>query len=267
MRTAFLLSPDGDLSKHVDDFKGDLEKYMRESLWRAVRGQEDSFADVSQLVSDKFFQEDQPVHIIQKKLITASRIAVQGLVGEQEVRAVLREHLTSRRHTGALKVDSFRIGYRLFDDQTASVVLTNNTGRILCNCILICQVTVDAGKWAAVKKRKETDALPAYGMMMMPLFGIDPRVVASTAALERARAAYERVNKGSITFVPEWKPGAVLECPLAPLFTVMEVAGSADLSLHTAEGKLDQRVLSLPELRSSVLTEFQRRRGQLNSGR
>jgi hypothetical protein len=181
------------------------------------------------------FDSGGPGQKVQQRITANAMTAVKALEVEKQIRAILNRFLASRPATPLIGEKDLTLSYRVQNRLDVMLAIENRTGRTLRDCVVITEAKVDVAKINQAKLRIDQGNEPAYGLMT--LFGIDQGVQGSTRLLEEARWEYERSDKGSVIFVPEWKSGVRLETALSPIRAAM-YAESAEVSIWSADGHL-----------------------------
>jgi TPR repeat protein len=195
-----------------------------------------------------------PVKQTQGRITDNAEMAVRALEKEKQIRAILNRFLASRPATPLIEEEGLSLGYHVRNKQAmlstiaagdadVTIEIANRTGRTLRDCVVVTEAKVDVARINQFELRKNEADKPAYlfmkllgldkdGQDAMKLLGVDQK---STEDLEKARWAYEKCDKGSVIYVPEWKPGVSLETALSPIRAAM-YSESTELAVWTSDG-------------------------------
>lgn len=109
--------------------------------------------------------------------------------------------------------------------------IQNKTGAAITNCLITTDMHVDPERFVAAMARKTAFDAPAY--LSLELLGVSTR---PSAQLEAARAAYMRVDRGEVVFVPSVPPGGSISLGVAEPGAISQVSESVVVWIGCDQG-------------------------------
>jgi hypothetical protein len=165
----------------------------------------------------------------------AAEVAAAAIAVIDRTRQALRDDYR-KSHSGGPRLDSraFRAEFKVSNANMGVIALRNGTGRDLHRCLVATHMAVDEKK-ADAFERSRTEIDPNFAALSA-MMGLD---LTAAKECDRAIAAFARIDKGTINYVPLWKSGVSIEFSLAMPDVIAITAGAVDTWVGCDEGEAE----------------------------